>query len=389
MRTKDIFVAIGFVAFVIALLLFAIYSFLSYSSDPTLEAVSEADTTSVAEEPMADEGDAVAEEGDAMAAEGEAMAAETPAADEMVKESAEPGETQAATPGPETGEDADRSFAIALQSVSEKGGWLTHGDQGTLTIEALDVILATCQSIGDLPRVCAPKIASRTGPFAVVSEAAASEASLLLRQCEEWEGLQVCRTDIEDERHIRDQDIGEAEPNTLEMRQYEKTRWSVAIHRTDLSVTPGEQRVYEDNASREVDKAPLLVEKAIAFTPQTCFRLEYDNTLFLVDKPLDCPEYQRGKTPYVANWVVEPLKSGKSQLWVKAIHKRAGRDLRSETVPTSPFTIEVEHWLTKVVDEFDLWTKLAVAISALMAAIAGWGIWKWFRKPKASLPPVG
>lgn len=267
---------------------------------------------------------------------------------------------------------------INRSALPEPGTWLTGGDSGTLTREALSAVLSLCEAIGNRPRDCAARVTNRTGPFAAVDELAAAETALLLGVCRETEELSDCRQEIEDERYIRDQAIGRAEPNTLAMRQYEEIVWSVNIRRSELNVTPGEVTITETNPDGET----VAVDNAISFTEETCFLLEYNPDEFKVGDVRSCPEYRRGNTPYTARWTIEPLVSGERDLTVVAVHERDGRQVATENVPTSPFTIEVEHWLVNVLRELGLWNEVAAAIGTLMATIAGWGIWKLFRRRK-------
>lgn len=275
---------------------------------------------------------------------------------------------------------------MVMQSMAERRNWLTAGDKGTLTRGALDAILGSCEDLGDTPRDCAPKVINRIGPFAGMSEPAAKEALLLLEKCEEGQSLAECRPLIEDERYIRNQAIGRAEPNTLAMTQGKTVTWSVKINRTDARVTPGEKKVRLETTpiTGEATSAPL--PGAITFTRNTCFELEYNPSEFRVEEDRDCPQYRRGAIPYIAEWNVTPLKDGVRELTVAAIHLRGERELTPETVPTSPFKIEVRSKVADWTDKIDLWTQLAIAIGGLITAVMGWGIWKLFKRPKANPP---
>lgn len=271
----------------------------------------------------------------------------------------------------------------------QTSSFLTGGTKGTLTEDALEAVLGACEELGVRPRNCAPKIINRDEPFTGMSELAAKEAALLLEQCRGSEELADCRIDIEDERYIRSQAIGRAEPDTLQMRQYEEVIWSVSIRSTDIDVTPGQTSIRENSPPGAPDQPGAVVPNAIAYTRSTCFVLEYKADEFDVAEDRICPEFRRGNTPYTAKWTVEPQKSGNLRLWVKAVHQRDGREMRAETVPTSPFEIEVEHWLVKILKELGLWNELAAGIGTLIAAVMGWGIWKLFKrgKPDPQTPP--
>ena len=75
-----------------------------------------------------------------------------------------------------------------------------------------------------------------------------------------------------------------------------------------------------------------------------------------------------------------PLKDGTRELTVTAIHKRGDRDLNPETVPTSPFKIEVTQRKTVWTAILDRWATLLGALAGLIAAI--WGLLKIFKRPK-------
>lgn len=314
-----------------------------------------------------------------MAPEGDAMAAETPAASEAP--SVDSGYD-------EVGNDEETSVQGALERLAERGDQLTDGDRGTLTAESLEAVLGTCEALTIGPQQCRAQIASRRQPFQVLSEAVAREASLLLSQCGESADLIDCSSRVEDERYIRAQEIGEANADMLKMRQWEEKVWSVTIRRTDARVTPGSRTVADPNAKSEPGKPAPSFERGIPFSPVTCFELVDDQTAFQIDEPRDCPEYQRGSTPYIAKWRVKPLKEGHWPLSVKAVYIRDGRTIRSDLVPTSPFVIEVEHWSIWWRDELGRWKALALAIGGLMTAIAGWGLWKWISGKRPAEPPA-
>lgn len=272
------------------------------------------------------------------------------------------------------------TYALAMQSLSQRQSWLTAGDKGTLSREALDAILGTCEELGNNPRECAPKVAARTAPFDVLSPEAAREGLLLLEQCEEGEALQDCRSAIEDERYIRNLAIGRAQPSTLKMNQGQETNWSVRINRTNARVIPGEKKVVLQNAPSQAGESATPLAGAITFSRSTCFELEYDRAEFSVKNDRDCPQYRRGDIPYIAQWDVTPLKDGTRELTVTAIHKRGDRDLNPETVPTSPFKIEVTPRETVWTAILDRWATLLGALAGLIAAI--WGLLKVFKRPK-------
>lgn len=269
--------------------------------------------------------------------------------------------------------------------LPQNGAWLTGGDRGTLTADGLSKILDACDAQGITARACAARVANGAPPFALLDRAVAEEAALLLRSCRVARDRPPCRVQIEDERYVRDQDIGRAEPNTLSMQQDEPIVWSVAIRKSDLRVTPGSTTITESTDPADPDAGRTVVENTVSYTENTCFLLEYDASAFAVAKDRVCPDYQRGATPYVAKWRVTPLKSGQQQLWVRAVHERDGRQIAAEIVPTSPFTIDVEHWLIAWIAELDLWIKVALSIGALLGAIRSWSIWRaWKRRNRQS-----
>ena len=275
---------------------------------------------------------------------------------------------------------------MRVQAHSEAANWLTGGDSGTLTEEGLQSILGACEELNVRPRACASRIVNRTRPFETMRDEAAAEAALLLRECSASQTLGECRQDIEDARYVRDQNIGLAEPATLQMRQSERIDWLVSIKSTDLGFDPGRRNITVPSPTEADPDRRARVENAIVYTENTCFVLEYDPQEFDVAADRSCPEYRGGSIPYTAKWKVKPLKSGERQISISAVYVRDGREFATATVPPSPFKIEVEDWKIAWIKDLELWQQLLAAVGLIFTTVMGWKIWQLFRGRNKSGP---
>lgn len=281
-------------------------------------------------------------------------------------------------------------------------GWLTP--TGTLTSRALQALIGNCLRLeGELTAECQGAVAAGEGGFAAVPQDARSEFSLLLTGCRTLRQGRSCAEAVAREREFRALPRGRLDPQPLKMREDVKTTFIARIiYEGDRTgggrpgVAIGETRPPGTGGSGQSTVVP--------FSGRMCFTLSADAKDFLIRQIGEpCPEINEAgsRVKYDPQWEVTPLRAGKLELKLKTElyvndEKKEFRHepypLIIDVAPKPSLWDKLDSTIKRATGTVNLAVGLVEAIGALIAAVAGLGIWAWFRKRKRKrrkAPPAG
>jgi hypothetical protein len=288
------------------------------------------------------------------------------------------------------------------QDLAAVGVWLTA--TGTLTSKALQSLVAAClRREGELTADCQAAVTAGAGEFAVVPEDARAEFSLLLTGCRTLREGRSCAEAVAMEREFRALPRGRLDPQPLAMQEGVKTTFIARIvYEGDR--TGGGRPGVPIGETRPAGTGGSSQSTVVPFSGQMCFTLSADAKDFLIRQITEhCPEISEGssRVKYDPQWEVTPLRSGKLELKLKtelfvADEKKEFRHepypLIIDVAPKPSLWDKLDATIKRATGTTNLAVDLVKAIGALITAIAGLGIWAWFRKrrrKRREAPPAG
>jgi len=286
-----------------------------------------------------------------------------------------------------------------------------YSRNGTLTRRALDAIVNECAASGDgLTSDCRDAVNEGDGNFQLVPADARREfVKLFDDSCPANVLPEACFRKMRSLRLFRALARARLDPQPLTMNEGVRTRFTARLRdsgmvqgvpgaRTDLGIerdssAPGGQRTVE----------------VIPYSEHMCFRLtaEDPNKARIEPVPAQgasivgdklCMDMNEGgaEIKYEPSWFVTPLSGNDLNLLLDAEYDVEGvkrlfqfqpRPIKVDVIPKPGFWDRLDAFLERATGTANLATGLAKAIGTLIAVVAAWGIWGWFKRKRSGAPP--
>jgi hypothetical protein len=309
---------------------------------------------------------------------------------------------------------ARRTYAAAPVRLAEPGAnrrelrattqWLGAND--TLSTLGFEAIVQECEANwGGLTADCAAAVQSGTGAFAIVPAKARNEFAFLFQQnCPADQAAEQCLPKMQSNRLFRSLARAKLEPQPTKMNEGVRTRFTARLRDNGsirgLSGVATNEGVEEDATAPERPRLQTL----IPYSRHMCFGLTSEDPDKAKIEPIAgqgavidggklCMDVNvTGAIKYEPSWWVTPLARENLRLLLDADYDVQGnkqvfhfqpRPIIVEVVPKPGWWDRIDKFLERATGTANLATALAKAIGALFAAIAGWGIWAWWKRSRS------